>query len=184
MWQAGGLPLEFPVLSTGEFNMRPTAMLFRNLASMDVEEAIRANPLDGVVLLGGCDKTVPALLMGAAARTCPRSWSPAGRSSTATGGARPSVRVPTAGEYQTELRAGRITEADWMELQGAIVRSAGHCMTMGTASTMACVAEAMGIAPPGTGATPPPTRGGRRSPRRPAGTRWTWPTATSARSTS
>jgi dihydroxy-acid dehydratase len=156
VWQAGGLPLEFPVLSTGEFNMRPTAMLFRNLASMDVEEAIRANPLDGVVLLGGCDKTVPALLMGAASADVPAVL--------VTGG--PQLNGNWRGEdvgsctdcrrYQVELRAGRITEADWSELQSCIIRSAGTCMTMGTASTMACVAEAMGIAPPGNGATPAP----------------------------
>ena len=136
--------------------MRPTAMLFRNLASMDVEEAIRANPLDGVVLLGGCDKTTPALLMGAASADVPAVL--------VTGG--PQLNGNWRGEdvgsctdcrrYQTELRAGRITEADWAELQGCIIRSAGHCMTMGTASTMACVVEALGIAPPGNGATPAP----------------------------
>ncbi|HSQ57605.1 MAG TPA: dihydroxy-acid dehydratase, partial [Gemmata sp.] len=134
--QAGGVPAEFPVLSTGEFNMRPTAMLFRNLASMDVEEAIRSNPLDGVVLLGGCDKTVPALLMGAASADVPAIL--------VTGG--PQLNGNWRGEevgsctdcrrYQTELRAGRITEADWADLQGCMIRSAGHCMTMGTASTM------------------------------------------------
>ncbi|MCI0700757.1 MAG: dihydroxy-acid dehydratase [Planctomycetia bacterium] len=156
VWQAGGLPLEFPVLSTGEFNMRPTSMLFRNLASMDVEEAIRANPLDGVVLLSGCDKTTPALLMGAASADVPAVL--------VTGG--PQLNGNWRGEevgsctdcrrYQTELRAERITEADWNELQGCIIRSAGHCMTMGTASTMACLAEALGIAPPGNGSTPAP----------------------------
>jgi dihydroxy-acid dehydratase len=156
IWQAGGLPLEFPVLSTGEFNMRPTAMLFRNLASMDVEEAIRANPLDGVVLLGGCDKTTPALLMGAASADVPAVL--------VTGG--PQLNGNWRGEevgsctdcrrYQTELRAGRISTEDWAELQGCIIRSPGHCMTMGTASTMACIAEALGIAPPGNGAIPAP----------------------------
>jgi dihydroxy-acid dehydratase len=129
-------------------------MLFRNLMSMDVEESIRANPLDGVVLLGGCDKTTPALLMGAASADVPAVL--------VTGG--PQLNGNWRGEevgsctdcrrYQTELRAGRITEADWADLQGNIVRSAGHCMTMGTASTMACVVEALGIAPPGNGATP------------------------------
>jgi dihydroxy-acid dehydratase len=156
VFQAGGLPLEFPVLSTGEFNMRPTAMLFRNLASMDVEEAIRANPLDGVVLLGGCDKTTPALLMGAASADVPAVL--------VTGG--PQLNGNWRGEevgsctdcrrYQTELRAGKITTEDWAELQGCIIRSPGHCMTMGTASTMACIAEALGIAPPGNGAIPAP----------------------------
>jgi L-arabonate dehydrase len=153
---AGGLPVEFPVLSTGEFSMRPTAMLFRNLASMDVEEAIRANPLDGVVLLGGCDKTTPALLMGAASADMPAIL--------VTGG--PQLNGNWRGEdvgsctdcrrYQTELRAGRITEADWADLQNCMIRSPGHCMTMGTASTMACVAEALGIAPTGNAAIPAP----------------------------
>jgi L-arabonate dehydrase len=152
--QAGGLPLEFPVLSTGEFNMRPTAMLYRNLASMDVEEAIRANPLDAVVLLGGCDKTTPALLMGAASADVPAIL--------VTGG--PQLNAHWRGEsigsctdcrrYQSELRAGRTTEANWADLQGHMIRSPGHCMTMGTASTMACLAEALGMAPPGNGAIP------------------------------
>jgi len=148
------LPLEFPVLSPGEFNSRPTAMLYRNLASMDVEEAIRANPLDAVVLLGGCDKTTPALLMGAASADVPAVL--------VTGG--PQLNAHWRGEtvgsctdcrrYQSELRAGRITEGDWADLQTNMIRSPGHCMTMGTASTMACVADALGIAPPGNGAIP------------------------------
>src|SRR5262245_1003484 len=154
VWQAGGLALEFPVLSPGEFNSRPTAMLFRNLASMDVEEAIRANPLDGVVLLGGCDKTTPALLMGAASADVPAVL--------VTGG--PQLNAHWRGEtvgsctdcrrYQAELRAGRITETEWADLQTNMIRSPGHCMTMGTASTMACVAEVLGVAPPGNGAIP------------------------------
>jgi dihydroxy-acid dehydratase len=131
-------------------------MLYRNLASMDVEESIRANPLDGVVLLGGCDKTTPALLMGAASADAP--------SVLVTGG--PQLNGNWRGEevgsctdcrrYQNELRAGRITEADWADLQGCMIRSPGHCMTMGTASTMACLAEALGIAPSGNGTTPAP----------------------------
>ncbi len=154
VWQAGGFPLEFPVMSLGEFNMRPTTMLFRNLLSMEVEESIRANPLDGVVLLGGCDKTTPALLMGAASADVPALL--------VTGG--PQLKGNWRGEelgsctdcrrYQTELRAGRITEQEWAELQGCIIRSPGHCMTMGTASTMATLAEALGIALPGNAAIP------------------------------
>jgi len=154
VWQTGGLPLEFPVLSPGEFHSRPTAMLYRNLASMDAEEAIRSNPLDAVVLLGGCDKTTPALLMGAASADVPAIL--------VTGG--PQLNAHWRGEtvgsctdcrrYQVELRAGRITEADWADLQSNMIRSAGHCMTMGTASTMACLVEALGIAPPGNGAIP------------------------------
>src|SRR5688572_33008138 len=154
--QAGGLPLEFPVLSTGEFNMRPSAMLFRNLASMDVEEAVRANPLDGVVLLGGCDKTVPALLMGAASADVPAVLVTGGPQLNGTWRGEAVGSCTDCRRYQTEIRAGRITEADWADLQGCMIRSAGHCMTMGTASTMACVAEALGIALPGNGATPAP----------------------------
>ena len=147
--QAGGIPLEFPVMSLGEYNMRPTTMLYRNLMSMDVEESIRANPLDGVVLLAGCDKTTPAMLMGAVSAGVPAIM--------VTGG--PQLKANWRGEelgtctdcrrYQQELRAGRITEDDWADLQGAIIRSPGHCGVMGTASTMAAMAEAMGLALPG-----------------------------------
>jgi dihydroxy-acid dehydratase len=156
VWQAGGLPLEFPVLSPGEFNTRPTAMLLRNLASMDVEEAIRANPLDGVVLLGGCDKTTPALLMGAASADVPAVLLTGGPQLNGNWRGEEVGSCTDCRRYQTELRAGRITDADWAELQGCIIRSPGHCMTMGTASTMACLAEALGIAPPDNGATPAP----------------------------
>ena len=152
--QAGGLPLEFPVMSLGEYNMLPTAMLYRNLMSMDVEESITANPLDGVVLLGGCDKTTPALLMGAISADVPAIM--------VTGG--PQLKANWRGEdlgtctdcrrYQQELRAGRITEEEWADLQNSIVRSPGHCAVMGTASTMAAMAEAMGMAMPGNAAIP------------------------------
>ena len=154
VWQAGGFPMEFPVMSLGEYNMRPTTMLFRNLMSMEVEESLRANPLDGVVLLGGCDKTTPALLMGAASADIPAIM--------VTGG--PQLKANWRGEelgsctdcrrYEVELRAGNITSEDWAELQTCIVRSPGHCMVMGTASTMASMAEAMGIALPGNAAIP------------------------------
>jgi dihydroxyacid dehydratase/phosphogluconate dehydratase len=154
VWQGGGFPLEFPVMSLGEYNMRPTTMLYRNLMSMDVEESITANPLDGVVLLGGCDKTTPALLMGAASADIPAIL--------VTGG--PQLKGNWRGEelgsctdcrrYQQELRAERITEEDWAELQSCIVRSPGHCMVMGTASTMAAMGEALGIALPNNAAIP------------------------------
>lgn len=154
VWQAGGFPMEFPVMSLGEYNMRPTTMLYRNLMSMDVEESIRANPLDGVVLLGGCDKTTPALLMGAASADIPAIL--------VTGG--PQLKGNWRGEelgsctdcrrYEQEWRAGRITEEDWAELQSCIVRSPGHCMVMGTASTMAALGEALGMALPGNAAIP------------------------------
>jgi dihydroxy-acid dehydratase len=154
VWQAGGFPLEFPVMSLGEYNMRPTTMLYRNLMSMDVEESIRANPLDGVVLLGGCDKTTPALLMGAASADVPAIL--------VTGG--PQLKGNWRGEelgsctdcrrYEQEWRAGSITDENWAELQSCIVRSPGHCMVMGTASTMAAMSEAMGMALPGNAAIP------------------------------
>ena len=154
VWQAGGFPLEFPVMSLGEYNMRPTTMLYRNLMSMDVEESITANPLDGVVLLAGCDKTTPAMLMGAASADIPAIL--------VTGG--PQLKGNWRGEelgsctdcrrYQTELRAGAISEDDWADLQDCIVRSPGHCMVMGTASTMAAMVEAMGIALPGNACIP------------------------------
>ena len=154
VWQSGGFPMEFPVMSLGEYNMKPTTMLYRNLLSMDVEESITANPLDGVVLLGGCDKTTPALLMGAASADIPAIL--------VTGG--PQLKGNWKGEelgsctdcrrYEVELRAGTIDENDWAELQNCIVRSNGHCMTMGTASTMGTMGEALGMALPGNAAIP------------------------------
>ncbi|CCE09989.1 Dihydroxy-acid dehydratase (DAD) [Bradyrhizobium sp. STM 3843] len=151
---AGGYPLEFPVSSLGEVTMRPTAMLFRNLASMDVEEAIRAHPLDGVVLLMGCDKTTPALLMGAASADLPTIG--------VSGG--PQLRGVYRGQIigsgtniismSEQLRAGEITLAEFHEAEAAMNRSAGSCMTMGTASTMASMVEALGIGLPENAAIP------------------------------
>src|SRR5690348_14698878 len=141
VYEAGGLPLEFPVLSLGESNMRPTAMLFRNLASMDVEESIRGNPIDGVVLLAGCDKTTPALLMGAASCDIP--------SIVVSGG--PMLRGVFRGKaigsgtdtwrFSEEVKAGRMSPADFAAAETGMNRSAGSCNTMGTASTMASMAE-------------------------------------------
>ncbi len=154
VWQAGGFPMEFPVMSLGEYNMRPTTMLFRNLMSMEVEESIRANPLDGVVLLGGCDKTTPAMLMGAASADVPVIMVTGGPQLNASWRGEELGSCTDCRRYETELRAGRITEDDWAELQTCIVRSPGHCMVMGTASTMAAMAEAMGMALPGNTAIP------------------------------
>ncbi|MFL5338712.1 MAG: IlvD/Edd family dehydratase [Gemmataceae bacterium] len=151
---AGGFPLEFPVSSLGEFNLRPTAMLWRNLMSMDVEEAIRGNPLDGVVLLAGCDKTTPAMLMGAASADVPAILVTGGPQLSAHWRGEELGSCTDCRRYQQELRAGRLTEQDWSDLQANIIRSPGHCMTMGTASTMAAVAEALGIALPGNAAIP------------------------------
>jgi dihydroxy-acid dehydratase len=151
---AGGYPLEFPVSSLGEVTMRPTAMLFRNLASMDVEEAIRAHPLDGVVLLMGCDKTTPALLMGAASADLPAIG--------VSGG--PQLRGVYRGQIigsgtniismSEQLRSGAITLAEFHEAEAAMNRSAGSCMTMGTASTMASMVEALGLGLPENAAIP------------------------------
>ncbi|NVD40142.1 dihydroxy-acid dehydratase [Ensifer sp. HO-A22] len=152
--EAGGLPLEFPVFSCGESNLRPTAMLFRNLASMDVEEAIRGNPIDGVVLMAGCDKTTPSLVMGAASCDLPAivvSGGPMlnGRLKGRTIGSGTDVW-----KFSEDVRAGVMTPAEFMAAESAMSRSPGHCMTMGTASTMASMAEALGLALPGNAAYP------------------------------
>jgi len=153
---AGGFPLEFPTISLGEILMKPTTMLFRNLMAMDVEECIRAYPLDAVVLLSGCDKTTPAMLMGAASADVPAIL--------VTGG--PMLR----GRWRTEdlgsgtdnwrlwaeKRAGRLSDEDWAEAESCMSRSNGHCMVMGTASTMAAMAEALGMTLPGNAAIPAP----------------------------
>ncbi len=148
VWEAGALPLEFPVMSTGESNMRPTAMLYRNLVSMDVEESIRANPIDGVVLLCGCDKTTPSLVMGAASCDIPAV--------VVSGG--PMLNGKYCGQdigsgtevwrYSEEVRAGTMSLEQFMDAEACMSRSAGHCMVMGTASTMATMVEALGIAFP------------------------------------
>lgn len=154
--EAGGVPFEFPVFSCGETNLRPTAMLFRNLASMDVEEAIRANPIDGVVLLAGCDKTTPSLLMGAASCNLPTILVSGGPMLTGRykGGVLGSAT--DVWRLSEELRAGKVTQADLRAAEEGMSRSAGHCMTMGTASTMASVAEALGMTLPGNAAFPAP----------------------------
>ena len=152
--QAGGFPLEFPVLSLGESLMKPTTMLYRNLMAMDVEESIRAYPLDGVVLLTGCDKTNPASIMGAASADIPAIVVTGG---PMLNGRWRGVEIGSCSDcwhYHEELRAGRITEADWTEIENSMSRSNGHCMTMGTASTMACVTEALGLTLPGGAAIP------------------------------
>lgn len=152
VWESGGLPLEFPVLSLGESNLRPTAMLFRNLASMDVEESIRGNPIDGVVLLAGCDKTTPALLMGAASCDLPTLLVSGGPMLSGTHRGRPIGSGTDLWRYSEELKAGRIMRTDFRQLETGMNRSAGSCNTMGTASTMASLAEALGVALPGNAA--------------------------------
>jgi len=152
--QAGGLPLEFPTISLGEAFMKPTTMLFRNLMAMDVEETIRANPFDAVVLIGGCDKTVPAQLMGAASVDLPTIMITGGPAQPAVFRGEHISNGTDLWRYTADLRAGRITQADYDALEAAMVPSAGHCQEMGTASTMTALIEALGMALPGTAAIP------------------------------
>ncbi|MDQ2899622.1 MAG: dihydroxy-acid dehydratase [Acidobacteriota bacterium] len=145
VWAAGGFPLEFPTISLGEVFMRPTTMLYRNLMAMDVEESIRANPIDGVVLLCGCDKTTPAQLMGCASADIPAIMVPGGPMLSGQWKNR-KLGSGTDGRKLFDLfRTGEITEEDWSEIEGGISRSAGHCTVMGTASTMTSLAEALGM---------------------------------------
>ncbi|MDX1374056.1 MAG: IlvD/Edd family dehydratase [Burkholderiales bacterium] len=152
--EAGGFPLEFPVMSLGETLLRPTAMLYRNLASMDVEESIRANPLDGVVLLVGCDKTTPALLMGAASVDLPTIAVSGGPMLSGKYRGKDIGSGTNTWSMSEDLRAGRITLEDFHEAESCMHRSHGHCMTMGTASTMASMVESLGIGMPGNAAIP------------------------------
>jgi dihydroxy-acid dehydratase len=151
---AGGLPLEFPTISLGENLMKPTAMLYRNLMSMDVEESIRSYPLDAVVLLGGCDKTVPAQLMGAASADVPAIMVTGGPSEPAHFRGRELGVGTDLWHYADELRAGRMTQAEFAELEAAATPSYGHCNEMGTASTMTSLVEALGMSLPGTASIP------------------------------
>ena len=154
VWAAGGFPLEFPTISLGEVFMKPTTMLFRNLMAMDVEESIRANPIDGVVLLAGCDKTTPAQLMGAASADIPALMVTGGPMLAGNWKGNVLGSGTDGRKYFQEVRAGRITEEQWCEIESCIARSAGHCTVMGTASTMASMAEALGMAPTGNAAIP------------------------------
>ena len=154
VWQAGGFPVELPAMSLSEPFVKPSTMLYRNMLSMEAEELLRSHPMDGAVLMGGCDKTTPALLMAAASMNIPSIFVPAG----------PMLRGNWRGEtlgsgtdtwkYWAERRAGNITEEDWEEIEGGIARSPGHCMTMGTASTMTSVAEVLGMTLPGAASIP------------------------------
>src|SRR3989449_8282757 len=152
--QAGGLPLEFPTISLGENLMKPTTMLFRNLMAMDVEECIRAYPLDAVVLLGGCDKTVPAQLMGAASANVPAIMVTGGPAEPAWFRGRQLGAGTDLWHYADELRAGRMSEEEFAELEAAATPSAGTCNEMGTASTMAALVEVVGMSLPGSATVP------------------------------
>jgi L-arabonate dehydrase len=154
VWESGGFPLEFPVTSTGESNMRPTAMLFRNLVSMDVEESIRANPIDGVVLLCGCDKTTPALVMGAASCDVPTIVVSGGPMLNGKFQGKDIGSGTDLWRFSEEVKAGTMTLPEFMSAESCIARSPGHCMSMGTASTMASMVEALGLALPQNAAIP------------------------------
>ncbi len=156
VWQAGGVPLEFPTISLGEMFMKPTAMLFRNLMAMDVEECIRANPLDSVVLLCGCDKTTPAQLMGAASANLPAIMVPGGPMLAGEWRGSKLGSGTDGRKLFDQYRTGRITEEEWCEVEACIARSSGHCTVMGTASTMAAMAEALGMTLPNSAAIPAP----------------------------
>jgi len=152
--EAGGFPVEFPAMSLGETNLRPTAMLFRNLASMDVEESIRANPIDGVVLLVGCDKTTPSLLMGAASVDLPTIVLSGGPMLNGNYRGKPIGSGTDVWKFSEDVRAGRMSLQEFKQAESGMSRSSGHCMTMGTASTMACMVESLGVALPGNAAIP------------------------------
>ncbi|HEV7651927.1 MAG TPA: IlvD/Edd family dehydratase [Actinophytocola sp.] len=154
VWAAGGVPLNLPVVSLGETNVRPTAMLWRNMAAMATEEMLRANPVDGVVLLGGCDKTIPSLLMAAASVDLPAVVVPGGPMLTGTFRGRPLGCGTDVWRLSEEVRAGTLSNEDFLRSESSMIRSRGHCNTMGTASTMGLLAEALGTTLPGTAGTP------------------------------
>jgi len=151
--EAGGFPVEFPVMSLGETLMKPTAMLYRNLASMDVEESIRANPLDGVVLLCGCDKTTPSLVMGACSVNIPTIVVSGGPMLTGRYNGK-SIGTSDIWRYHDDLKENKIQEEEMLTIEAAMCRSRGHCAVMGTASSMACMVEALGLSLPGNAAIP------------------------------
>jgi dihydroxy-acid dehydratase len=156
VWEAGGVPMNLPVVSLGETLVRPTAMLWRNMAAMAAEEMFRANPIDGVVLLGGCDKTIPSLLMAAASVDLPAVVLPGGPMLTGTFRGVALGCGTDVWKLSEEVRAGNLSEQDFLTSESSMIRSRGHCNTMGTASTMACMAEALGTTIPGIAGTPAP----------------------------
>ena len=156
IWEAGGVPLNLPVVSLGETQVRPTAMLWRNMAAMATEEMLRANPIDGVVLLGGCDKTIPSLLMAAASVDLPAVVVPGGPMLTGHFRGTPLGCGTSTWQLSEEIRAGSLSQEDFLRSESAMIRSKGHCNTMGTASTMGLLAEALGTTIPGVAGTPAP----------------------------
>lgn len=156
VYEAGGIPMNLPVPSLGETQVRPTAMLWRNMAAMAIEEMLRANPIDGVVLLGGCDKTIPSLLMGAASVDIPAIVVPGGPMLNGTFRGEAIGCGTDVWRLSEEVRAGTLSEKLFVKSEGSMIRSRGHCNTMGTASTMAAMAEALGTTIPGFAGTPAP----------------------------
>jgi dihydroxy-acid dehydratase len=154
VWQAGGFPVEIPTFSITEMYMKPSPMLYRNLLAMDTEEALRSLPIDGAVLMGGCDKTTPGLLMGAISMDLPAIYLPAGPMLRGNWNGQPLGSGTDSLKFWTERCAGNITAADWNDIENGIARSPGFCMTMGTASTMTALAEALGMTLPGASSIP------------------------------
>ncbi len=154
VFQAGGFPIELPAISLAENFVKPTTMLYRNLLAMDVEELIRSHPVDGVVLMGGCDKTTPGLIMGATSAGVPAIYLPAGPMLRGNWKGKVLGSGSDTWKYWDERRAGNITKADWETIEAGIARSHGTCMTMGTASTMTAIAEAIGFSLPGASSIP------------------------------
>jgi len=156
IWQAGGFPVELPAMSLSEPIQKPTTMLYRNFLAMEAEELLRSHPIDGVVLMGGCDKTTPALVMGALSMNLPAIYMPAGPMLNGRWRGQTLGSGSDTWKYWDELRAGNITEQDWQEIEDGIARSPGTCMTMGTAATMMSLAEALGLTLPGASSIPAP----------------------------
>ena len=154
IWQAGGFPVEMPAITLSEPFQKPTTMLYRNLLAMETEELLRSYPADGCVLMGGCDKTTPALLMGAISMNLPAIFMPGGPMLRGDWRGGPLGSGSDTWKYWAELRAGKITEETWLQMEASIARSPGHCMTMGTASTMTSATEAMGLTLPGAASIP------------------------------
>ncbi|PRY76618.1 dihydroxy-acid dehydratase [Yoonia maritima] len=160
--QAGGFPVELPSLSVDESFTKPTSMLYRNMLAMETEEMIRSHPLDGVVLMGGCDKTTPGLVMGAITAGVPMIFLPAGPMLRGNFAGKTLGSGSDAWKYWDERRAGNISDSEWLGVQGGIARSAGTCMTMGTASTMTAITDAMGLTLPGASSIPAADSGHQR----------------------
>ncbi len=154
VWQAGGYPMEMPAMSVGEQMTKPTSMMYRNFLAMETEELLRSQPIDGVVLMGGCDKTTPALLMGAISMDLPAIYVPAGPMLRGNWRGKTLGSGTDAFKYWAERRAGNVTDEQWGELEEGMARSAGTCMTMGTASTMTSIAEVLGFSLPGASSIP------------------------------